>query len=46
MEPSQVKQIEVELEKEAKWSVNKLVFEIPGSLPFDILPYLREGPNI
>jgi hypothetical protein len=35
----------VELEKEAKWSVEKLIFEIPGSPPFDILPYLGEGPK-
>jgi hypothetical protein len=43
MEPSYVKQIEVELEKEAKWSVDKLLFEILGSPPFHIIiPYLGD----
>jgi hypothetical protein len=45
MEPYHIKQIKLELEKEAKLSVNKLVFEIPGSPPFDIIPYLGEGPK-
>jgi hypothetical protein len=45
MDPSHVKQIQLELEKEAKWSVDKLVFEIPGSPPFDIIPYLGESPK-
>jgi hypothetical protein len=45
MEPTHVKQIELELEKEATWSVDKLVFKIPRSPPFDVIPYLREGPK-
>jgi hypothetical protein len=32
--------IQEELKKEAKWSVDKLIFEIPGSPPFDIIPSL------
>jgi hypothetical protein len=40
MEPSDVEQIQLELEKEAKWSVQSLVFKIPGTPPFDIIPYL------
>jgi hypothetical protein len=40
MEPSHIKHIELELQKEAKWSVDKLVFEIPRSPPFHIIPYL------
>ena len=49
MEPSHVKLIQEELKKEAKWSVDKLIFEIPGSPPFDIIPYLGglgEGPKV
>jgi hypothetical protein len=45
MEPFHIKQIKLELAKETKCSVDELVFEIPGSPPFDIIPYLGKGPK-